>query len=481
MPIFPVPILSGIIPKVSDHFGFSEQRGRLHAGADIMYPRQQAGDLRLPEFSRRFFMPSDVPALAFNAGVVTRAGQIGTGGRVEIDHGNGFSTKYFHLSKLLVKAGDAVKAGDSVGIIGHNPDGFRLNHLHFEILQNGRQIDPEPLLVKAQQVALEPGQVTGGSFSQSVRKGAVIGIALIAGAGVLALLARRGRKGAGLGFSGLDIQVTNKPEKFGSPAGFEVCATDSEGKKQGCVTARRAAWMPYDERNGVKHGDPLPLEVVSSWVHGKGRGLGTELYHAAAVEACRRGVTLQSDMDRSDAAEGFWKKQIRKGRAVRRVAYLTEEKVTYYRLSCPAPDTLGAAKHSLYSMPDRWWVTKVPKDRLCYKTKTEALRKFMDWNTGVVEDYGGPTAKGSRGEFDALTKFEVSPTNIAEALWVSLPAPPRGRQYCLEDIDVEALNDTSPGKDHPVGFQLPDFVLESRLVEDEYEYYRHRGTDGLRK
>ena len=134
---------------------------------------------------------------------------------------------------------------------------------------------------------------------------------------------------------------------------------------------------------------------------------------------------------------------------------------------------LGAARHSLYAMPDRWWWEKTPsEDKLCYRRKTDALNKFRSWNQGVIDDWGGETAKGSRGEFDALTKFEVSPTDIAEALWVSLPPPPRGRKYCLEDIDVDALNETSPGQGHPVGFQLPDYVIEAKLLEEEYERYR---------
>jgi hypothetical protein len=134
---------------------------------------------------------------------------------------------------------------------------------------------------------------------------------------------------------------------------------------------------------------------------------------------------------------------------------------------------LDGAKHLLYAMPDRWWTRKIPtKDKLCYKTKTEALRKFMEFNQGVIDDYGGPTAKGSRGEFDAFTRFDVRPTDIAQALWVSLPCPPRGRPFCLEDIDVETLNATSPGQDHPVGFKLPDYVVEADLIEQEYEHYR---------
>jgi murein DD-endopeptidase MepM/ murein hydrolase activator NlpD len=97
-------------------------------------------------------MPNGVPALAYAGGVVTRAGQIGTGGRVEIDHGNGLSTKYYHLRKLSVKQGDRVNAGDAVGSIYHNVSGYKLNHLHFEMLHNGQQFDPAKHLEAATKV-----------------------------------------------------------------------------------------------------------------------------------------------------------------------------------------------------------------------------------------------------------------------------------------------------------------------------------------
>lgn len=140
---------------------------------------------------------------------------------------------------------------------------------------------------------------------------------------------------------------------------------------------------------------------------------------------------------------------------------------------------LGSAKHSLAVMPARWWQAKIPKEnRLCYRIKTDALNKFRDRNQDVIEQWGGITAKGSRGEFDALTKYGVLPTDIAEALWVSMPPPPPpGHKFCLEDIDVDALNDTSPGRNHPVGFQLPDYVLEAKLIEEEHERYRDPKPD----
>lgn len=173
MPIYPVPILKGVIPKISDSFGFSPKRGRLHAGSDIMYRRPQKGAMSLPVASPHYEMPHGVPALAFDSGVVTKAGQIGTGGRVEIDHGSGLSTKYFHLRDLGVQVGQRVGAGQRVGTIYHNPAGFKLNHLHFEVHKNGKQVDPAPFLRNAKMV-----DAPGGGFL--IKVGIAVAIGLLA-------------------------------------------------------------------------------------------------------------------------------------------------------------------------------------------------------------------------------------------------------------------------------------------------------------
>lgn len=156
MATFPVPILGdGRPPKISDHFG-APRSGGPHGGSDIMYERPEKGEILLPTLARRFEMPDGVPALAFMAGKVTRSGVIGTGGRVQIDHGAGLTTKYFHMRNLRVREGDRVEEADPVGTISHNPTGFKLNHLHFEMFKNGRRINPEPFLANSAQVPI-PG------------------------------------------------------------------------------------------------------------------------------------------------------------------------------------------------------------------------------------------------------------------------------------------------------------------------------------
>jgi len=173
MPVFPVPLLAGIAPRISDSYGYSPVRGRLHAGTDLMYRRPETGKEKLPIFSKNYYMPDGVPALAWDAGTVVKAGQIGTGGRVEIDHGGGLSTKYYHLTNLRVKAGDQVKAGQPVGTIGHNVAGYRLNHLHFEALKNGTAFDPAPLLAKSLKV---PPPASESGFLAKLGISVVLGI-----------------------------------------------------------------------------------------------------------------------------------------------------------------------------------------------------------------------------------------------------------------------------------------------------------------
>jgi len=80
--------------------------------------------------------------LATAAGVVTWAGKrSGYGLLVEIDHGNGFSTRYGHASKLLVKVGDKVSRGQTIALMGSSGRSTG-PHVHYEVLKNGRQINP---------------------------------------------------------------------------------------------------------------------------------------------------------------------------------------------------------------------------------------------------------------------------------------------------------------------------------------------------
>ena len=138
-----------------------------------MYKRPEKGALQLPTLAKRFEMPSDIPSLAYDDGVVTVAGMFNKGGQVSIQHANGLKSMHLHLRRLKVKKGDRVKSGQVVGFVYHNPDGFRLNHLHYEMFRNGNRINPEPLLAKATIVSV-PG------MSMAVKAAISVGIGLLA-------------------------------------------------------------------------------------------------------------------------------------------------------------------------------------------------------------------------------------------------------------------------------------------------------------
>ncbi len=58
-----------------------------------------------------------------------------------LDHGYGYETRYAHLSQFRVKKGDRVNRGDIIGLVG-NTGLSRGPHLHYEVLYQGRHINP---------------------------------------------------------------------------------------------------------------------------------------------------------------------------------------------------------------------------------------------------------------------------------------------------------------------------------------------------
>lgn len=79
-------------------------------------------------------------------GKVTRAEPAsGYGNLVEVDHGNGFKTKYAHMNKIYVKKGQYIEAGTAVGEVG-NTGRSTGPHLHYEVLYRGVPVDPMPFM-----------------------------------------------------------------------------------------------------------------------------------------------------------------------------------------------------------------------------------------------------------------------------------------------------------------------------------------------
>ena len=85
-------------------------------------------------------MGSDIVSVA--SGVVTWAGErYGYGLLVEINHGNGYATRYGHAQKVMVKVGDTVKKGQVVALMGSTGRSTG-PHVHFEVWYNGEVVNP---------------------------------------------------------------------------------------------------------------------------------------------------------------------------------------------------------------------------------------------------------------------------------------------------------------------------------------------------
>ena len=88
------------------------------------------------------------PVLSAAGGVVSYAGvKSGYGNVVEVDHGNGYSTLYGHNSRLIVRAGDIVRAGQQLAKAGSTGRSTG-PHVHFEVHVNDRPVNPRKFLDK---------------------------------------------------------------------------------------------------------------------------------------------------------------------------------------------------------------------------------------------------------------------------------------------------------------------------------------------
>jgi murein DD-endopeptidase MepM/ murein hydrolase activator NlpD len=128
-----VPYRKPVIGEVEFTSGFGIRtdpflgRPAMHTGLDF---RASAGD----------------PVRATANGKVASSGWAGGYGRmVEIDHGNGLSTRYGHLSEINVKVGDIVRIGQVIGAVGSTGRSTG-PHLHYETRIDGEAVDPQKFL-----------------------------------------------------------------------------------------------------------------------------------------------------------------------------------------------------------------------------------------------------------------------------------------------------------------------------------------------
>jgi len=128
-----VPYRKPVIGEVEFTSGFGIRndpflgRPAMHTGLDF---RAGSGD----------------PVRATANGKVVSSGWTGGYGRmVEIDHGNGLSTRYGHLSEIGVKVGDQIRIGQVIGAVGSTGRSTG-PHLHYETRIDGEAVDPQKFL-----------------------------------------------------------------------------------------------------------------------------------------------------------------------------------------------------------------------------------------------------------------------------------------------------------------------------------------------
>jgi murein DD-endopeptidase MepM/ murein hydrolase activator NlpD len=131
------PPLAGFDPsKLVSGFGTRinpfHKRNYHHDGLDIAAPR-------------------GTEVLAAAAGRVTAISfsdlQAGFGNYIEVDHGNGYLTRYANLGEITARYGQKVTKGQPIGLIGIS-GGSVAPHVHYEILKNGRNVDPVKFLIQ---------------------------------------------------------------------------------------------------------------------------------------------------------------------------------------------------------------------------------------------------------------------------------------------------------------------------------------------
>jgi murein DD-endopeptidase MepM/ murein hydrolase activator NlpD len=125
---------------------FGPRAGGFHPGIDI-------GSLR------------DLTVRAASSGRVAAVGAVvgyeGYGNVVVLDVGGGFTTIYAHLARATARVGSLVSRGETIGIAGCTGwcDG---THLHFELRDRGRPIDPISLFGPAMPLGYTPSLIQGG-------------------------------------------------------------------------------------------------------------------------------------------------------------------------------------------------------------------------------------------------------------------------------------------------------------------------------
>ncbi|MEO6226072.1 MAG: M23 family metallopeptidase [Sphingomicrobium sp.] len=132
--VIAVPSDKPVRASVSFSSGFGVRSDPFHAGAAMHPGIDLAGT-------------AGTPIYATADGTVLRSGwnSGGYGNLVEIDHGRGITTRYGHMSAVLVQAGDHITRGQQIGRMGSTGRSTG-NHLHYEVRIDGRAVNPIPFM-----------------------------------------------------------------------------------------------------------------------------------------------------------------------------------------------------------------------------------------------------------------------------------------------------------------------------------------------
>lgn len=129
--IHPLMNSNSVEYPISSHFGYRldpiHHLPTMHQGVD-------------------YLAPIGTPILATADGVIVKAGNADNYGlMLEIQHANGFTSKYAHTSLIQVKLGDQVTQGQLIAYVGNSGRSTGA-HLHYEVLISNKPIDPMRLL-----------------------------------------------------------------------------------------------------------------------------------------------------------------------------------------------------------------------------------------------------------------------------------------------------------------------------------------------
>jgi len=124
----PMAAVASLPGRLSSAYGWRKDpmngEAKFHSGVDLAMPVGQ-----------------DVPSA--RGGEVTFAGELkGYGKTVVVKHDDRTSTRYAHLSEILVSPGDAVNAGQTIALSGSSGRSTG-PHLHFEVIRDGQSVDPD--------------------------------------------------------------------------------------------------------------------------------------------------------------------------------------------------------------------------------------------------------------------------------------------------------------------------------------------------